>query len=199
MKNYISIIIFACCFSVSSYAQTSIKPGFRAGANFARFSDTDFDFKTNFYVGGFVTLKLSRFYSLQPEINYSAQGAKADFSNLSDVGHAPSDISVNYLSFGVLNKFTFTDEFSLMAGPAIDFETYSNVNTNSGIDLSLTAGLGYTLHFGLTIEGRAKFGIIDVLESDDYNNSNNFVDDWNTNIVLQLGVSYSFDAKGATK
>src|SRR6185436_1916969 len=107
MKRYIAIIVFACCFSVSAQTQITIKPGIRAGANFARFSDTDFDFRANFYAGGFAAIKFTRFYTLQPEITYMAQGAKAEFSNPSR--NAPKNISVNYISFGVVNKITFNE------------------------------------------------------------------------------------------
>lgn len=198
MRKYIAVIVLIFIFGISAQAQVSVKPGVRAGASFARFSDTNFDFGANFYFGGFIDIKLTKYYTLQPEITYSGQGAKAKYSNPEISSHAPKTINVDYLSFGVMNKITFTNEFNIFAGGSLDYETNSNITTNSDIDLALAAGFGYKLPIGLTIEGRAKFGMIDVLESDAYNNSGNYVGDWNTNVVLQIGISYSFDAKGAT-
>ena len=197
MKKYILLALFAGFFIMEANAQVTVKPGIRAGVNFSRFSDTEFDMRPDFYAGAFVAMKLTRFYTLQPEITYSRQGAKADFSTA--IAGVPDDIKIGYVSFGVMNKITFNDEFSLLLGPTIDFETESNVSTNSDVDLAIMGGLGYTLPFGLTIEARAKFGVIDVLESDTFNGTDTYVDDWNTNVTLQLGISYSFDAKGATK
>lgn len=199
MKKYLAVIAVAFMFGLSAQAQVTVKPGLRTGASFARFSDTDFDFGTDFYLGGFIDFKLTKYYTLQPEITYSGQGAKAKYSNPENLSNAPKTINVDYLSFGIMNKITFTDEFNIFAGTILDYEVHSNITTNSDIDLALAAGFGYKLPVGLAIEGRAKFGMIDVLESDAYNNSGNYVGDWNTNVVLQIGVSYSFDAKGATK
>lgn len=197
MKKYILLAIFTCFFAVQASAQMKVKPGIRAGANFSRFSDTDFEMRPDFYAGGFVAMKLTRFYTLQPEITYSRQGAKADFPV--SLAGVPNDIKVGYISFGVMNKITFNDQFNLLLGPTLDFETDSNVRTNSDVDLAIMGGFGYTLPFGLTLEARAKFGIIDVLESDTFNGSDAYVDDWNTNITLQVGISYSFDVKGSEK
>jgi hypothetical protein len=198
MRRYIAIILIACCFSINAKAQEKVKPGFRAGANFSNFSDSSLDFRANFYVGGFIALKLSKYFTLQPEINYSQQGAKATFSNPDLTDHAPSKIAINYLSVGVLSKITFTDDVFVLAGPLLDYQTKSNVDVNSEIDLAATIGAGYTLPFGLTVEARAKLGIMDILDSDDYNNADNHVGGWNCNYLFQVGVAYSFDVKGAT-
>jgi len=199
MKRYVAIIVFACCFSVNAQTQITIKPGIRAGANFSNFTDSDLDFRASFYVGGFAAIKLTRFYTLQPEINYTQQGAKATFSNPELTDHAPEKIEFNYLSLGVLNKITFTDKIFILAGPMLDFKVNGSSNSNADLDLAATLGFGYTLPMGLTLEARAKLGIIDVLESDDYNNADNDVEDWNSNYLFQIGFAYSFDVKGSTK
>ena len=65
--------------------------------------------------------------------------------------------------------------------------------------MGVTLGIGYTLPIGLTIEARWKRGLLDVLESDDYNNTLNYVGDNNANNTFQIGLSYSFDVKGSQK
>lgn len=201
MNKTIAALIVCIAGFFTANAQVTFKPGIRAGVNFSKLTQTEFDTKTDFYVGGFGALKLTRFYTLQPEVNYTRQGAAGgtyyDYNTNASV-RIGGKTEINYISFGIINKFTFNDQFDIHFGPTMDFETDSNVYTNSDVDLAFTAGIGYTTPFGLTIEARVKKGIIDVLETDNYYN-NNFVDDYNTNFLFQVGLSYSFDAKGTTK
>jgi len=203
MKKLLSAFLGICACAISAQAQVTVKPGIRAGLNLSKLTDTDFDYQPNFYAGGFLAIKLSKIYTLQPEITYSAQGAKANityqYDDIAQDGHATQHISIGYLSFGIINKFTFNDAFDIHFGPAIDFQTDSNVSTNSDVDLTFMAGLGCKLPYGFGLEARVKKGIIDVLDSDNYNGYNNYVGNWNTNVVFQLGLNYSFDAKGTTK
>jgi hypothetical protein len=202
MKRKFALLLIIFSGLIAAHAQVTFKPGIRAGANISKITQTDFDSRTDFYVGGFGAIKFTRFYTLQPEINYSRQGAgEGNFYDYNTSSSIKTDraIELNYLSFGVINKFTFTDQFNLHFGPLLDFETSSNVRTNSDVDMAFTAGIGYTFPMGLSIEARVKKGIIDVLETDDYNNNNYFVEDYNTNFLFQLGLSYSFDVKGTTK
>ena len=87
---YLFAILFGCI--TLSNAQVTFKPGFRAGLNISHFSkgddsyyndgftsNRDFGSRTDFYVGFFGDLKLTKYYSLQPEINYSRQGSKYDY------------------------------------------------------------------------------------------------------------------------
>lgn len=194
------ILILACLFTCALSAQVTAKPGVRAGATFSNFSHTDFDYKTDFYVGGFIALKLTDFYTLQPEIDYSRQGAAAElrYDDNGTVALFDKDIEVEYLSMACINRFSFYN-FDMHMGPTFDIELRSNVPTNIDFDFGVTMGIGYTLPMGLTIEARWKRGLLDVLETDDYNDSLNFVGDNNANNIFQLGLAYSFTPKGTTK
>lgn len=196
-------LLLLCFVGFAASAQVTFKPGIRAGANLSRITQSDFDTRSDFYVGGFGAIKFTRFYTLQPEINYSRQGGKGEgtFYDWNTSTNIPfkGDIEIQYLSFGLINKFTFNDAINIHVGPFFDFETGSNVNTNAEVDLGITAGVGYTLPFGLTIEARVKKGLIDVLESDDYSDFY-YTDNYNTNFMFQLGLSYSFGGlTGTTK
>ncbi len=201
MKKILVVLLLGF-YTITFNAQVTAKPGLRAGANFSKFSHTDFDFKTDFYAGGFMAIKLSSFYTLQPEINYSRQGAQADLmyynGMTNEVLKTTKDINVEYLSFAFVNRFNYYN-FDIHGGTTLDFETYSNISTNTELDLGITLGIGYTLPFGLTIEARWKRGLLDVLESDDFNSTLNFVEDNNANNTFQIGLSYSFNVTGASK
>jgi hypothetical protein len=101
------------------------------------------------------------------------------------------NIEIQYLSFGLINKFTLNNAFNIHVGPFLDFEMGGNTYTNSDVDTGIMAGIGYTLPGGLAIEARVKKGIVDVLETDNYNDFY-YTDDYNTNFMFQVGLSYTF-------
>lgn len=190
------IISFAFFGIMQSEAQVSFKPGIRAGANFSHFTKgdhyyadpyeqvdpdinrVDYSTKTDFYFGFYGALKLTKYYTLQPEIEYSAQG-----SNYTTTTNKDITLSVDYLSFKVLNKFTFNDKFNIHLGPTLDFAVDRNFDTEANFDMAFVLGMGinFTRNFG--IEGRVKKGIIPVVNFD----SNN------TNVVFSIGGNYTFD------
>ncbi|PZR15589.1 MAG: hypothetical protein DI539_18120 [Flavobacterium psychrophilum] len=203
MKKFLllSMLIFA---AIAAEAQVTFKPGIRGGVNFSSISDTNLDTKADFYVGGFGALKLSRFYTLQPEITYSRQGGKGSAwlynENVGDYTRQNVDVTLQYISLCALNKFTFNDKFNIHVGPTFDIITNSGRYVYNDVDLGITAGVGYTLPMGLSIEARVKKGIIEPVDTyyfQDNNNYNN--DDYASNLVFSIGVSYSFEVTGSSK
>lgn len=194
------IVAVLCFFGLTqSNAQVTFKPGLRGGVNFAHFtkgdnynsgyydsygnwiygsSKADFKAKTDFYLGFYGALHLTKYYTLQPEIDYSRQGTK--------IGSSSNTYDVSYLSVAVVNKFTFTDKFNIHVGPTIDFIVEENYDFDSEVDLAFQLGAGYNVTKNFGIEARIKKGIIPVL---DYSNSNH------TNVVFSLGGTYTFDLK----
>nr|WP_294934970.1 porin family protein [uncultured Flavobacterium sp.] len=209
MRKYFAIVVFGLIVSGVS-AQISVKPGFKGGLNFSTFTNADADSKTDFYMGGLLAIKIAKIYTLQPEVVYSRQGAiisQVYFSDNFDpmVGYSRRNVkySVDYLSLGIINKFTFGHGFQAVVGPSLDFKVGDNFRKNYteepiGFDLGLIGGIGYSLPNGLTFEARIKQGMVDIFgnnydEYDDDNNGN--YDDIILNQVFQLGVSYTFDIK----
>lgn len=207
-------LLFVCLFTIiAAKAQVTLRPGLRAGANFASITDTGLDTKTDFYIGGFAALKISRFFTVQPEINYSRQGGKGpintyvyqyDYNTGYDSSYYTTQnvsVDLQYVSLSIVNKFTFTDEINVHVGPVFDILANSPVYANADVDLGITAGVGYTLPFGLTVEARVKKGLVDVLDdyflTGGYGYSDNY--DNTTNLVFSIGASYSFSVTGSTK
>lgn len=200
MKKLIAIAFILIVSSMN--AQVTFKPGLRAGAAFSTFSNTHSDYKTDFYVGGFGEIKLTKIYTLQPEFTYTRQGAN-NIKTYNGFSNNPAiiergNIQLDYLSVAMINKFTFNGGFQVQVGPTLDFIVNDNMlYENSDIDLAFVAGIGYKVPMtGLTIEARIKKGLIDVIDSDYYGSSNNENDYWfgdyNTNVSFQSGVSYAF-------
>ncbi len=193
------IVLVLFVFGISeSQAQVSFKPGFRGGANFSHFTkdndyyyndyngsgngdnlNDDFSSRTAFYVGFYGALKLTKYYTLQPEIDYSAQGAK-----YKNDGNKTENFNVDYLSFEILNKFTF-DRLNIHFGPTLDFVVDKNFDTDSDVDLAFVLGMGFNITQNFGIEARVKKGIIPMVDF----SSNR------SNVVFSIGGNYTFDIK----
>lgn len=225
MKKILTAAIFALIGCTQTHAQVTFKPGLRAGANFSHFtkgSDYDnydnyynsndnrikFESKTDFYVGFYGALRLTKYYTLQPEINYSRQGSKFSTRNFNydqygnSIGSSTmsGQIDVSYLSISVINKFTFSEKFNVHVGPTIDFVVDRNgafvtPNNNSyyyydsdptDVDLAFVAGVGFNFTKNIGIEARVKKGIIPVIDT---------YDDNHTNVNFSVGATYTFDIK----
>lgn len=192
----ILILLFLFFGIAQSHAQVSFRPGLRGGANFSHFtqdsnyyydpydsnsgtSNVHYDTKTDFYIGFFGAIKMSKFYTLQPEIDYSSQGSKYRTAT------STVDLNVDYLSFEVMNKFTFEDRFNLHFGPTLDFVVNKDFRTETNVDLAFVLGAGIRLTNNFGIEGRVKKGIIPVVDFGNYH----------TNVVFSIGGTYTFDVK----
>lgn len=233
MKKIILAVLIGLAFS-QVQAQVTFRPGVRAGVNFSHFTEGDsyngvmlyddvtnqyyrnrgpeFKSKTDFYVGIYGALKLTRFYTLQPELNYTRQGTKIEWSQYNTATHTYNNyddqIDVSYVSVSLINKFTFNN-FNLHIGPTIDvivdkkndgygyYNTspidpafgydyyYDEYDTESDIDFAFVLGIGYNFTKNLGIEARVKKGIIPVYDFEDYH----------TNVVFSAGLNYTFDIK----
>lgn len=114
MKKLSIVIVIILGFNQLIVAQTSdIKFGVKAGLNLANVSgDVEGNsMKLAFHLGGMAEIKISETFAVQPELLYSAQGAKSPYSTL----------SLNYLVLPVMAKYAVTDNFSLEAGPQFGY------------------------------------------------------------------------------
>lgn len=231
MKKLLIAAMVLFAFSQAE-AQVSFKPGIRAGVNFSHFTQGDgnysngyndpytgqfiripqneFKSKTDFYVGIFGALKLTKYYTLQPEVTYSRQGSKYDYYDLTNnniLTKRSSQYDISYISVAIVNKFTFNDKWNMHIGPTVDilaeqsgsgdnFSPYNNgggyyyydnyYDNSTDIDLAFVFGLGYNFTKNLGIEARVKKGIIPVDDSFDGDH---------TNVVFSAGLNYTFDLK----
>ena len=191
--------------AISVNAQVTFKPGLRTGANFSKITNTDLDYKADFYVSAFGALKLSKFYTMQPEIGYSRQGAEGTvhYNESGTVYSQDVDLSLNYVTFSLINKFTLTDIINVHVGPTFDIGTGTKDYLEDDVDVGITAGIGVTFPFGLGIEARVKKGFVDI--TDDFYYADNSYDYYdyneniNSNLVFQVGLTYSFDVTGSSK
>ncbi|WP_257667119.1 porin family protein [Parapedobacter tibetensis] len=199
MKKKTLVLAIVLFTAVQLHAQRKVSPGIRAGVNVATLSNINADFKTDFYVGGILSLNLAQKYTLQPELIYTRQGANnVRFEDENGAGR-DENVTIQYLSLGVINKFYFIDGFHALAGPSIDMKIGKNFpridfddDDYGGVDLGISLGLGYTLPIGLTFEGRFKTGMLDAFNNDYFLGIFDDPDRISLNRVFQIGLSYSF-------
>ena len=148
-----------------------VKYGAKAGLNMSNFGGDaeNTDMKIGFQIGGFAEIKISDKFAVQPELLFSTQGAKSEYSE-SEPGYSYSEestVKLNYLNIPIMAKYYATEKFYVEAGPQIGFlmsakedfdysETFMGT-TDSGstsedikdglnsTDFGLGLGLGYNI------------------------------------------------------
>lgn len=198
----IALIAFVLFIGLAtSQAQVKVGPGIRGGLNISNLTNFDSDPKSDFYAGGFVEIKFNRYFTLQPEITYTRQGAEVREFEIDGPGSRTVNYDLNYISLGAVAKFHFGGGgFHILGGPSLDIKTDDNFPQYEynpvGTDLSLIGGIGYSLPNGLTFEARFKQGLIDIYGYDGiYDDNYYYYDDVILNTVFQLGISYTFKVK----
>ena len=190
MKKKLLFIILL--FTVLINAQERPKPGIKTGLNITNITNTNYDFKQDFYVGGFLTLPFSNFYILQPELIYSRQGAKLRFN-----GSSSSKIEIDYFSLAIANKFLIfkKSNFYAVIGTFIDFKINDNLESSwediffiiFNWDIGIFMGLEYELSQNFGVEFRYKRGFADLPKIDQ-----TYQDGKQSNTVYQIGLKYKF-------
>ncbi len=187
------LIIAIIVFGLTNLNAQEVKFGAKAGLNLASVSgdETDgLDSRTAFHIGAVAEISVSDKFSVQPELLYSAQGAKDSFEGI-DV-----DLKIDYINLPIMAKFYVADGFSLEAGPQVGFllsakaegggESIDFKDETKGIDFGANLGVGYKLESGLNFGARYNLGLSNINDgegSDDFKNQNS---------VIQLSVGYFF-------
>ena len=175
-------------------AKAQARPGIKVGLNNSNIGNTTLDNKNGIYIGAFIDIRFTDYYTLQPEVLYSGQGGR---SNSIDYG----DVNIDYISIGVPNKFYVGPNkgFHFVIGPSIDINVEntpvsltngSNDFEISPLDISFFGGIGYEFGFGLILEARYKQG---TFSTDFFGETDLYEEDGSQlNTVLQVGLAYKF-------
>jgi len=202
MKKFLVFIFIALLGLLNVNAQ-EIKFGAKAGVNFATVTGDDTEGvkgRTSLHVGALSEFVISDKFSIQPELLYSAQGAKYE-----EVGFKET-IKLDYLNLPIIAKFYVADGFSLEAGPQVGFLLSAKGKVEAegdsvevdikdfvkGIDFGLNFGVGYKLPSGINFGARYILGLSNINESDSFDPDFNVGDVKNQNGVFQLSIGYFF-------
>lgn len=169
-------------FFAGTMSAQQVNFGAKAGLNIATLSGDDIDdlgSRTAFHIGLIGEIMLTDKFAVQPEVLYSAQGAKeGDFT-----------YKLDYVAIPVMAKYFVTPGLSLEAGPQFAFNTLSEIELDGesedleeieGMDFGLGFGLGYQFMKAF-VQARYNIGFTEIVEGADAKNS-----------VFQLSVGYKF-------
>ena len=167
----ISTLIFACFFGAVAYGQ-GISGGIKAGLNLANqtFSGNGYTTSPSFlpgiHGGAYATIMFSEHLGLQPEVLYSAQGAKS----------GDQKYKVNYVTVPVLVRYNINDMWSFHAGPQFGMLTSAKYTYGSddedikdqvkGTDMGIAAGVGVDLPMKLNFSFRFVQGLSNINDTD---------------------------------
>jgi hypothetical protein len=179
------LLVLTGVFFLANVNAQDVKFGVKGGVNFSNIEGegTNLDARTGFHLGVITEISFSDKFSVQPEVLYSAQGAK-----LKNFGTS----QIDYLSVPILAKYYIVENFSIEAGPQVSFlvndvftfeessKEDENLNAES-LDFGFNFGLGYKFDNGLFAQARYNLGITPIEENPDI-----------TNRVFQLSVGYQF-------
>jgi len=167
-------ILFAHAAFAQVYLNESfiVEKGLKGGLNLATFTiPTEGDeknFRVGYIFGGYITLRITRQFLIQPEILYSMKGVKERFSDSNLPGCSGESETVYKLSYVeipllIRNSGTLGDRtYGLMLGPAFGF----NINKKR-VDNCLSSGNSVEIEdqevrdneFSFVLGGQLKSGI----------------------------------------
>ncbi|MDB5253602.1 MAG: PorT family protein [Flaviaesturariibacter sp.] len=183
--------------TVGATAQEKPVFGLKAGVNVADWKvdgvDNDaLDSRIGFHIGLLSHIHVAKSVALQPEIQYSTQGAK-NASN-DDV------YKVDYINVPIMLQYMFNNGFRIEAGPQFGLlvtakDEQNNVSIDAKDDykkgdVGIGLGLNYLSYSGFGVGGRYTFGVADINDA----GANSI-----KNRVLQVSLFYMFDRNHKAK
>ena len=191
MKKNILTAIAILAFGFVNAQQTRF--GIKGGVSLTNFSgDAEANSKVGFLVGGFAEIKVIERLSIQPELLFSAQGARYEY-----IGMDNTNLNLSYINIPVLAKFYVTKEFAVEGGPQIGFLTSAKddgedvKNFYKSADFGFNFGAGYNFTDNLSVGLRYTVGLSGVVDGGDYDDIDDYYDSAK-NSVLALSLAYKF-------
>lgn len=190
MKKIIlcAIAIMAFGFANAQKARFGVKGGLNiatiGGAN-------DANALVGFQLGGFAEINVWKKLYIQPELLFSAQGAKFD----GYYGERDYTVNLNYINIPVVAKYYITKQFSVEAGPQLGFLVSSeNIENEKSVDVGFNLGAGYNFTDNFSVGARYTIGLTSVYDGyNDYDGYDGYYyNDRYTNNVLALTAAYKF-------
>jgi len=171
-----------------------ISLGIKGGVNLYNIhndNSTTYDPKVGFNLGLLGHIHVATHFAIQPEIDFSTQGAKYDI-----VG-STTKLNLSYINVPVLLQYMWDNGFRLQAGPQLGLlvSAKSKYNDNTvdvkndfkPLDFGVSFGAGY-IHpsTGIGIDARYNLGLSNINENGSINS---------TNRGFQLSLFYIFGHK----
>jgi len=163
--------------------------------------------RVGFHIGALAEIMINEKFAVQPEILFSSQGFKTEYSFGSE--RVESNVNLSYINVPIMAKFFPIENLAIEAGPQVGFlvsakEDYEYTDSDfpeydesgdedvkdsvNGIDFALGAGASYKLDMGVFFSARYVLGL-SAVDDDAYYDDYSFS---RKNRVFQLSVGYMF-------
>jgi hypothetical protein len=193
MKIVMIVCLMVLC-ALSTTAQ--IQFGVKAGANISTLTGSDASgskTKIGFQGSVLLAVPVGDGFWVQPEVNYSMQGAKGT------VNFTDFTLSQNYLNVPVLFKYIHPSGVFAETGPQIGFLMSANVSAGGSstdvkaayqsVDYGWAFGVGYLIKaINAGIDARYNLGFINI----EANTGNNYSNGTTKSSVFQFGIFVMF-------
>jgi hypothetical protein len=147
-----------------------IKGGLNASSLNSSPSNSDMQTKIGFNAGFLAHIHTaSDLWAIQPEVYYSAEGAKSK-------ANSNNKVDLGYINVPVLVQYMFGNGFRIETGPQVGFLINAKDKQGSGSTdikndmksavFSIPVGLGYLTSSGLGFDARYNFGISNISKND---------------------------------
>lgn len=177
------LVVLVVLSSLSYVNAQDVTYGVKVGANFSTLNGDAFDTDmiTRMHAAVTADIALSDSFSIQPEVMYSAEGAK-------QAGGGNGELKMNYLRIPLMVKFYVSEGFSIDAGPQVGFLVSAEDEAGNDLkdayestDFGFNIGSTYLMDSGVNFSVRYNIGITDVVDGSDAKNG-----------VFQLSLGYVF-------
>jgi hypothetical protein len=201
MRNVLFAIAAIAFSAASTQAQTTsfgLKGGMTASNMKMSSSGISISLTTKigFYAGAFAEVGVSEKFAVQPELFYSAIGAKMKASDSGMTASASENLG--YINLPVLAKYK-SEGFSVFAGPQVSYllsakskssqdnQTVDDKDEYKPVEVSGVFGVGYTLSNGFGVDARYQLGLTNLIKD------NQGTDATAKNSAFMVGVHYFFN------
>lgn len=172
MKRLMMVVLLSIGFLEVIKAQ-DIRVGVKGGINLFNINgDYTEDLKTrpSFHIGALAEILVLDQLYFQPELLYSAQGAKGDIVD--------ATYKLDYIQVPIMAKYFLIDDLSMELGPQLSFLVNSDFEFDGDASVSIDSKdlykkMDFGLNFGLSYKlnkiffsGRYNLGLTQILEGD---------------------------------
>ncbi|MGJ5641550.1 porin family protein [Formosa sp. S-31] len=169
-----TLLILTLLISATSFAQFDLF-GVRAGMNI---SNLDFEsevpsgntHRNGFMIGFLAQYGVSEHFSISPEVQFSAEGAK------------DKDLRLDYINVPVLAKYLFNERLAFGVGPQMGIKVHEYEDGYKNLMFSGVASLEYLVLDDFFIDVRYSYGFTNVFDDDQ------FYEAKNSNIQIGIGI-----------
>ncbi|QDO95567.1 PorT family protein [Formosa sediminum] len=170
----ITFLVLTILATTTSFAQFDLF-GVRAGMNI---SNLDYDsevpsgnaHRNGFVVGFTAQYGITDKFSLAPEIQFSAEGAKKE------------SLRLDYLNLPVFAKYAITEQLSVGLGPQLGLKVHEYEDGFNNLMFSGVAGVEYVFFDDFYVDVRYVYGVTNVYDDEQV------LEAKNSNIQIGLGI-----------